>query len=40
MNPEHVLDYSAERHQRRHGPLGYADYRSFKSWLRDEFRLM
>lgn len=24
-------------HLRRHGPSGYANYQSFKSWLRDEF---
>ena len=29
---------STARHERLHGPLGYADYKSFKPWLRDEFR--
>ena len=24
-------------HVRRHGPRGYADYASFRPWLRDEF---
>lgn len=24
-------------HERRHGPQGYQDYRSYKPWLRDEF---
>ncbi|MBY0457436.1 MAG: HNH endonuclease, partial [Gemmataceae bacterium] len=24
-------------HARRHGPRGYADYPSFRPWLRDEF---
>ena len=37
MIAEHVLEYPAEGHQRHHGPLGYADYRSYKPWLRDEF---
>jgi hypothetical protein len=37
MSYEHVLEYPAERHERRHWPLGYADYKSFKPWLRDEF---
>ena len=37
MNIEHVLTYPTQRHQRRHGPVGYADYKSFKPWLRDEF---
>lgn len=26
-----------DSHDRCHGPAGYADYRSFKPWLRDEF---
>jgi len=25
-------------HKRRHGPLGYLDFRDYKPWLRDEFR--
>jgi len=33
----HAFDYPAEPLSRRHGPLGYTDYRSFKPWLRDEF---
>ena len=32
-----VFEYSAEAHQRKHGPRGYQDYRSYKPWLRDEF---
>jgi hypothetical protein len=32
-----VFQYNSEAHQRRHGPQGYRDYRSFKPWLRDEF---
>jgi hypothetical protein len=29
--------YPASPHQRRHGPRGYADYASYRPWLRDEF---
>ena len=29
--------YPATPHQRRHGPAGYADYESYRLWLRDEF---
>ena len=32
-----ALEYPTERRERVHGPLGYADYKSFKPWLRDEF---
>ena len=32
-----VFEYPTDRHERRHGPLGYEDYKSFKPWLRDEF---
>ena len=38
MRPDAVFVYPVERHVRRHGPLGYSDYQSFKPWLRDEFR--
>jgi hypothetical protein len=31
------LDYPAYAHQRCHGPVGYDDWTSFKTWLRDEF---
>ncbi|TVS12285.1 MAG: hypothetical protein EA424_22775 [Planctomycetaceae bacterium] len=31
------FDYPAESHARRHGPQGYADYESYRPWLRDEF---
>jgi hypothetical protein len=34
MNP---FAYPAQPHQRRHGPLGYARYDSYREWLRDEF---
>lgn len=29
--------YSSTPHARRHGPRGYADYPSYRPWLRDEF---
>ena len=29
--------YPARPHTRRHGPHGYADYSSYRPWLRDEF---
>jgi hypothetical protein len=29
--------YPTEPHARKHGPSGYADYDSYRSWLRDEF---
>ncbi len=29
--------YPAVAHVRRHGPRGYADYDSYRPWLRDEF---
>jgi hypothetical protein len=29
--------YPAVPHARRHGPRGYADYESYRPWLRDEF---
>ena len=32
-----MFNYPQHAHQRRHGPRGYNDYRSFKPWLRDEF---
>lgn len=31
------FDYPATPLVRRHGPLGYTDYASFRPWLRDEF---
>jgi len=31
------FDYPTAHHVRRHWPLGYAEYRAFKPWLRDEF---
>jgi hypothetical protein len=33
-----IFTYAPTAHRRRHGPRGYVDYRSFKEWLRDEFR--
>jgi hypothetical protein len=32
-----VFDYPSLPHARRHGPQGYADYKHYKPWLRDEF---
>ena len=29
--------YPPNAHQRRHGPAGYADYKSYRPWLEDEF---
>jgi hypothetical protein len=29
--------YPGAAHVRRHGPQGYADPESYRSWLRDEF---
>lgn len=29
--------YTQEKHSRRHGPQGYADYERYRDWLRDEF---
>lgn len=29
--------YPDKAHSRRHGPHGYADYSSYREWLRDEF---
>jgi hypothetical protein len=31
------FNYPDQPHVRRHGPFGYADYASFRPWLRDEF---
>jgi len=31
------FEYPKTSHSRRHGPAGYRDYKSFHSWLRDEF---
>jgi hypothetical protein len=30
-------EYPAGPHTRRHGPIGYVDYASYREWLRDEF---
>ena len=32
-----IFDYPEKRSHRRHGPAGYADYESYREWLRDEF---
>ena len=31
------FDYASTPYVRRHGPTGYADYASYRPWLRDEF---
>jgi hypothetical protein len=31
------FDYPTAPHDRRHGPEGYANYESYRDWLRDEF---
>jgi hypothetical protein len=31
------FEYPTEPHARRHGPVGYQDYNSYRDWLRDEF---
>jgi hypothetical protein len=33
-----AFQYPLQVHLRRHGPLGYLNYQSFKPWLRDEFQ--
>lgn len=32
-----IFDYPESRSERIHGPEGYAAYKSFRPWLRDEF---
>jgi hypothetical protein len=32
-----MFNYPDPRSGRRHGPVGYASYRSYRPWLRDEF---
>ena len=32
-----IFDYPEPRSHRRHGPCGYANQRSYRPWLRDEF---
>lgn len=31
------FEYPTKPHARRHGPVGYKDYESYRDWLRDEF---
>jgi hypothetical protein len=33
-----IFQYPQQIHIRRHGPLGYVNYQSYKPWLRDEFQ--
>jgi hypothetical protein len=37
MTAPEPLSYPDRPHRRRHGPVGYTDWSSFKPWLRDEF---
>jgi hypothetical protein len=32
-----IFDYPQPQEQRRHGPVGYKGYESYRPWLRDEF---
>ena len=32
-----AFEYPSPAHIRRHGPQGYATYKSYRPWLRDEF---
>lgn len=32
-----IQQYPEQPHLRRHGPIGYTTYQSYKPWLRDEF---
>jgi hypothetical protein len=32
--------YPSAPHERRHGPRGYAEYESYRPWLRDEFAFL
>jgi hypothetical protein len=34
---ERVFVYPPEPHRRKHGPIGYTNYESYRDWLRDEF---
>ncbi len=38
MRSPDPFSYPNEPHVRRHGPRGYAHYREYRDWLRDEFR--
>jgi hypothetical protein len=37
MQPPNPFTYPSAPHFRKHGPSGYADYDSYRPWLRDEF---
>lgn len=37
MNPPDPFAYPDVPHARKHGPRGYASYKSYDQWLRDEF---
>jgi hypothetical protein len=34
------FEYPTSPHVRRHGPVGYGDYSSYRDWLRDEFTFL
>src|SRR5688500_1605948 len=37
LNSPDPFAYPPQPHTRRHGPVGYRDYRLCRNWLRDEF---
>lgn len=37
VEPADAFRYPSRPSERRHGPAGYADHRSYRPWLRDEF---
>ncbi len=37
MKANRAFEYPLAPHVRRHGPIGYVDYESYRDWLRDEF---
>jgi hypothetical protein len=37
MKTPYPFSYPDKPHVRRHGPSGFADYESYRQWLRDEF---
>ena len=37
MQSPNPFTYPSQPHLRKHGPSGYADYDSYRPWLRDEF---
>ena len=37
LSAPHPFAYPSQPHVRRHGPMGYSNYRQYRNWLRDEF---